>query len=276
MMIKTGTEEALKDVTAVNIVGRGYPTEEQAREDGDRWFDAVPFAFARVHLGADFRKRKPPSGFFTSFLNQVDAANPDTRTVNDEPGVVVHPAEALVHFVRGGATGRVGVNASDTVKALREVHASGRALDAGTRLAFDAFSASFTMPSADSRFIMLMVAVEALIERANRPLEDLKDLDALREQVKESQLGDSVKSVLLTNLDDVRRESIGAAGRRLAFDLGDNLYMDLDPVTFFKKCYPVRSALVHGNATQPEVAWVMNATGPLHWFVADLIARGSY
>lgn len=272
VFIKTGTGERLEDVAAINVVGKGYLTENEARQDGERWFDAIPLAFARVHLGADFRLRRSASGFFSPFLDQVAAKNPGVRVVNDEPGVLVYPEKPQVNFARIGATVRMGINVDETIRALCDVHASNASPDSATRLAFAAFSASFTMPSVDSRFIMLMVAVEALIERSARPPDELRDLEALREHVKQLDLADGVKDVLLTNMDDVRRESIGAAGRRLASELGDKKYMDLDPVAFFKTCYPVRSALVHGNATQPEISLVMDATGPLQWFVADLIA----
>lgn len=237
VFIQSDTSEALAERNEVSVRGTGFATEAEARMEGERWFNAVPVGFVHENLGANFRLRRPRSGFFGSYLEQRNAEHPESRLVNDEPGVVVYPEEPPLIFGKLRVKGRAGINAEAVALAVREAYDSRVRLDDATRIAFEMYSASYTMPSVDSSFLMLMVGVEAMIA-------------AIKARA---------------------GESISAAGRRLAASLGDAHYLDQSPVDFFRECYRARSALVHGDAKRPDLQFIMNATGPLRVFVKDLI-----
>lgn len=82
-------------------------------------------------------------------------------------------------------------------------------------------------------------------------------------------------SSLLDAVGQLKKESIASAGRRLAEPLWDRTYLDLCPVEFFRKCYAVRSKLVHGILKRPDPEVIRSLIGPLLWFVRDLIRLGA-
>lgn len=152
-------------------------------------------------------------------------------------------------------------------------YAADKRLDENGLLAFEMYSASADMPdqNPDARFLMLMIAVESLIEQGRKPTAQVDALASLNEHLKTLGLGKADSEVLRQALKSLEDESIGAAGRRLADSLGVRVYGGLTPRKFFTKCYEARSNLVHGRTDRPSIEEVGALIGPLPSFVRDLI-----
>ncbi|SBW24391.1 hypothetical protein FDG2_4135 [Candidatus Protofrankia californiensis] len=172
----------------------------------------------------------------------------------------------------GTATGQVGKQIEPFASTITELAAVDLDLTPQVQLAYELYSASFSEKDADSRFLMLMMAVETLLDRKPRSNESLEVVASLEKLVKDSNLLEEEANSLRGALKDMRLESIGQAGRRVASLLNGSTYQGDSPVIFFRRCYSLRSALVHGNSPRPSVADTGLRAAHLEHFVADLIA----
>jgi hypothetical protein len=119
------------------------------------------------------------------------------------------------------------------------------------RLAFDLYSASFAEPSVDAQLVMRMMAVETLLNRAPQPAPVLDHVNDLISQTENSNLPPDEVQSLVGRLNGLREESISRAGQMLASSLPHQHYMPEPPARFFRKCYDIRSKLVHGGVPAP-------------------------
>jgi hypothetical protein len=139
-------------------------------------------------------------------------------------------------------------------------------------LAFDLYSASTFQPSADARFVMLVMAVETLLDPKPRPESSLAHVEHLIGLTEAADLPDSERASLLSSLKWLRFQSIGQAGKTLAATLGERTYLDMTPPKFFAHCYDLRSRLVHGAALRPERREVDVAAAHLELFVSHVLS----
>lgn len=77
------------------------------------------------------------------------------------------------------------------------------------------FNSSFFRPGTDARFLLLTMAIEALIEPAQKSSEAMQLVDGFIEQTKKSAVQRSEKDSLIGSLKWLRDESITKAGQRL-------------------------------------------------------------
>lgn len=139
-------------------------------------------------------------------------------------------------------------------------------------LAYSLFNASFFQPTSDSRFLLLVMAIEALIEPATRSPEAHEHVDRLIEHTRSASLLEDEKNSMIGTLRWLRNESINQAGGRLASSrLDDRSYDGRSAPDFFSYCYQLRSDLVHGNLPIPTFQEMGSAAGTLEVFVADLL-----
>ena len=140
-------------------------------------------------------------------------------------------------------------------------------------LALDLFNASFFQQTVDSRFVVLVMAIEALLDPRPRSAAAVTEVESMMKATLESQsLTPDEKKSLLGSLKWLKSESINQAGRRVAADrLGARrcTWTRKSP-TFFSYCYSIRSRLVHGENPLPTQEEVGSAVGQLEVFVSDL------
>lgn len=253
--------------------GDSYASEEEAWNAGLHCKDALILAFARLHIGADFGDRAPRSAFTTAGLEMLKKRT-GARVLNDVHGLMIFENEPPIKFVSFHAKPSVIKNKEQFIQAV------GRALDRSPnlpdqqRLAFDLFGISFFQKSIDARFLMLMMAVETLLEPALRsqPVQEhVKELIRLTKA--SSVLSSNAKASLISSLQSLDKESIGQAGRKLAKRLGNRKYGGQQASEFFTRCYKLRSKLVHGYAPRPTRDEIASTSANLELFVGDLLSE---
>lgn len=264
----------LAEVTEAALYGSGYANPQQAESAGERWRSVLQVSFARLNIGVDFYERVHDLMGRASdeWLAQLSQEH-GRRVVNDQPGVVTYE-EPRPLFVSGKAEGVVRPStrrAAGTFAAadgLRDLEVS--ELD---RLAFEVYAASFYQPSADARLLLAIMAVESLIEPLPRPPAVQEFVDDMMRQVRDSGLPKDQISSLIGSMKWLRNESIGQAGRRVVSVLGERKYHGMSPAKFFTKCYELRSALVHGDQTRPNLQEVDVHASVLQSMVGELLGR---
>lgn len=270
---------ALKDATYLVLEGRGYRTEEVASASGERWRDVISRAFADVRLHADFGDRRPRGATITpagaDWLRSMFGTDLQTPLVAEASGVMTYPDDAKPKFIRMRGSGVSSESAESISDAVTRAEESFRSLSEAERIAFDLYSASFFQGHAsDGRFLMLMMAVESLIETEMRPEPVRLLLDRWVDEVRRnSELTSDEAEGLSNALRSLHNEAIGRAGRRLADHLDPERYGGKRARRFFTDCYRLRSKLVHGQTPRPSWESINSQTGELERFVADLLKR---
>lgn len=263
---------SLAETRDLVIRGSGYRTEDDARRAGERWCGHVMVGFASLVIGADFGDREPESATTEAGLKLLSASDPGFQYFDDSPGVHVFMTDPPARFSRfqvAAVLGKAPKQVTDAVQRARELEAM---LDERQRLAYNLFSASFSQPAADASFLMLSMALETLIEQAQRTPAERAQIDAMIRCLKESDLEQDAINSLVGSVQALKRESVGQAGRRLATRLSPRQYLERTPVDFFNYSYGLRSDLVHGHVPRPTHAKVSEAATELQRFVGDLLS----
>ena len=261
----------IKDAEELVLRGNGYSSEEEARIAGEQARDAATLAFARLHIGADFGNFAPKSCFTNAGLQMLEKQT-GTRILNDVHGLMTFETDPPPQFATSEVNAILTKGPEKFIQAFRLSFELQVTLKPEERLSLDLFSRSFFELSPDARLVMLIMAVETLLKPEPRFCAAKQHVDELIRLTNEStMLPKGEKNSLLGSLQELRKESIGQAGRKLAKKLGDRKYLDRSAEDFFTYCYSLRSKLVHGKKRPPREK-VAEAVVNLESFVGDLLS----
>lgn len=270
--LKASDAERIRDAAILILRGGPYESAGQAELSGLEWRATLEKAFAEKLVGADFGDRAP-RGAFTEAGLQMLQSEAQAPVLNDVHGLMIFECKPPPRFARvGPITPIIGKNAQDLLNSIEAVHAEAPTPDPVRSLAFDLFSASyFQGSSADARFLMLMMAIETLLDLQPRSDKARDHVDSLIELTKKSSLAEPEIDSIVGSLTWLRKESIQSAGRRLATILRERSYGGLPPDRFFTSCYELRSRLAHGSVPRPPREEVDPKAAELERFVGDLL-----
>ena len=264
-------DQPIKDAEQLALSGRGYSSSHEAIEAGQKYQLALMVALARVRVGADFGERAA-KGVYTEHGLKWLEQQIGHRVLNSAHGLMVFATDPKPRFAATSAKMVRGTNADAFQILLLEAIAKRPSLSDREQLAFSLFNASFFQPSADSRFILLVMAIEALIEPTQRSPEAREHAEQLISQTQLAKLPSAERDSMLGSLRWLLQESINQAGKRLvAARLGDREYDEMPASKFFSHAYQLRSNLVHGNLPYPTFEQIGSICGPLEVFVSDLL-----
>lgn len=264
-------DERIKDADWLVVVGKFFDTEPDALRASRMWHAVLEFAFARVGIAADFGTRAP-KGQFTDAGLQLLQQQTGRKVLNEVHGIHMHECEPPPLFARTSINFVVGKGSDKLHEAISVAAASSPQPDPVRSLAFDLYSASFFESSADARLLMLMMGVETLIDLQPRSENAQQHVRKLLRLTEDAPLPESEIASLKGSLNWLLKESISAAGRRLATTLEPRTYMGKSPRDFFTICYQLRSDLVHGSVPRPAREEVDSTAAHLETFVGNLLS----
>lgn len=263
--------EPIKDAEQLVLSGHGYSSSQEAIEAGQQYQLALMVALARVRVGADFGQRAA-RGVYTEHGLKWLEQQVGNRVLNSVHGLMVFATDPKPRFAAASTKMVRGTNADAFQALLLEAIAKRPILSDREQLSFSLFNASFFQPSVDSRFILLVMAVEALIEPTPRSNEARAHVEQLITQTQGAKLPSTERDSMIGSLQWLLQESINQAGKRLVTDrLGDREYNDMQACKFFSHAYQLRSNLVHGKLPYPTFEEIGNICGTLEVFVSDLL-----
>ena len=266
-------ETAVKDSTIWVFKSEGWPSEDLAAEAANKYISALLVTLARLRIGADFGSRAPKSGFFLPGLAKLEEQS-GYRVLNDVHGLMLYESEPLPRFAKYDGIGLRGVSQSHFEQVFHRAVEQFEVLTEKEKLALDLFNSSFFQKTVDTRFVVLVMAVEALLDPSPRSALAIAHVKSMINATQQSEsLNPVEKTSLLGSLEWLKRESISQAGRCLAANrLGTRRYMDKEAATFFTYCYSIRSRLVHGDKPLPTQDEVGSVVGQFEVFVSDLLS----
>jgi hypothetical protein len=267
----TNLSESIKNAPHWSLIGDGFSTAADAAASGRRIEVAFMLALARSRVGADFGSRAPKGLFTNAGLRLLEQQN-GQRMLNDDHGSMVYSSEPSPRFVSFSAKLLRGANREAFQNDYAQALAATPNLSEREVLAFDLFNASFFQTTADTRFLLLTMAIEAIIELSDRDALSVKHVASLVAATKAAAIPDADKQSILGSLAWLRQESIGQGGRRLVTQrLGNRLYEGKVAANYFTDVYHMRSSLVHGSIPYPTFNDVSRVVGNLEVFVSDLL-----
>jgi hypothetical protein len=271
IMYSCDSDKRIREAKNISIIGHGYLTEQDAYDSGEHYRDLIRIVFANLRVGVDFGYLSSKSVFYESGLHML-AQKYGRRILNDTHELIAYESDPPPAFASMNLSIRVGRPLEKIERQLGSLLQKHVSISEKERLSFDLFSYSFFEKSADSRFLMLMMAIEILISQ--NPRSELIKLlvDHLIDDVQKSEIPQNEKDSMEGSLNWLYFESIGQAGRRLVSCLGDRTYFDKTPMAFFTHCYSIRSNLVHGNDDRPPKDVISNLAVFLENFVGDLLS----
>ncbi len=252
--------------------GSGFASPHEAQAGASRWLNALLLGFAANNLGADLGLRGPEP------VAHLDLEHLASYATEESP-VLLPDLNKLMIFETNPAPrfGKVDVGPQTINKSLnyllnavRLAYADETAVTERQLRAFSTCSSSFGLPP-DARLITLISAIEMLLGHEPRMAEARAYVEEWIEAVKESELPADQKHSLRGSLNFMLNESIGQSLAKIAASLGEHTYQEETPAKFLKRCYTLRSQLVHGPEL-PDWFEVFLRGAELERLVGDLIA----
>lgn len=265
--------EPLKDALQFVLVGEGYATDTEARAAANFFETVMMIALAKVRVGVDFGQRTAKGAFTGEGIRWREELH-SQRVLNDVHGVMIYETfpEPKFDFLKASMIRHAGVDSF--LQAFKSAHSTCPSLSERERLAYTPFNASFFQPAADSRFILLVMAIEALIELSPRSVESQAHVKSLMQATKVACIPLEERNSMIGALRWLAKESISQAGKRtVASLLGAREYAGRQAEDFFAHVYQMRSNLVHGNLPYPTAEEVRAIAAPLEVFVSDLLTQ---
>lgn len=259
------------DSDQLAVVGSGYESPQDAEVQGREVRKALTVALARVRVGADFGDRAAKGMFTEHGLKWVEQQI-GQRALNNVHGLMVFETLPKPRFASTNARMTRGTTPESFLSAYAKSLEISPTISQREELSYTLFNASFFQPTADSRFLLLIMAIEALIQPELRSDESLAHVDSLIQQTKNADLTAQEKSSMLGTLRWLRFESINQAGRRIVTErIGSRTFIEMTAADFFTHCYQIRSNLVHGNLPIPTLEEIGGVAATLEVFVSELL-----
>ncbi len=268
-------DKTIEASSSLVLHGTGWATAEEAERFGHFYADILARSCARLRLGADFGDRAA-KGWFTKEGLDVASQQTGRPVLNDVHGLMIYEQTSLPNVLFGSVTGEGvrGINLEKFLSVYNSALGRPREIPEEERAALLLFNASFFPDSPDGRLMLLMMGIEALIERQPQPDNVkaivqgfLSEIDAAAALSTEEKVG------LKSGLGQLRNESFRQAGRRLVREkLGARKYKEMPAEEFFDYCYDLRSKLVHCELPLPSRDKVGGAAAQLEVMLSDLLS----
>jgi hypothetical protein len=252
----------------------GWPTGDAARDAGQRYVGALARAFALLRVGVDLGGRAPRGGGFAQGVLESLRKGHGVRVINETPGLMVYESNPRPHFASSRGAGQVTTTRERFDDVMHRALAQPAPLSSREAAAVGCYNASFSQVGADSRLLLLVMAVESLLTLEARSAEAVDHVNDMIRRTKEAEtLSDAERQSICSSLAWLRSESIRHGAKRLvAEELGERRYMQMPAADFFARCYDIRSSVVHGADPPPTRMEVSTAAANLELLVAHLLA----
>lgn len=242
-----------------------FPSEEEALAAGQALCRGLLLHSLRGGYGVAISEQTP-KGLLT------DAGKSFFGGVRDDAlGVAVFEDGGEVRFFRADMDLHTGETAHLFAERLGAATAAVRRCDERVLVSYPLYADARFDRSSVSRFLMLVMAIEALAERPERSPLELEVLKTLIRSVEGAGLEQRQAAALIDALRSLKQVSISFACRSyLAEAIEAGVVTDRDAATHFTQCYKIRGQIVHGETT-PDIGDLSTRSNRLEPTVRELL-----
>src|SRR5262249_2163756 len=130
-------------------------------------------------------------------------------------------------------------------------------LDAHTSTSYDLYASSRFENSSRARFLLLIMAIEALAEQPMRSQDEINLIETLLGVISQAGLSEERRNALRSGVGMLKRESIGHTCRMyLTHSIEAGIVTDQEAPVRFTRLYKIRGQIVHGGVTPPPAKLV--------------------
>ncbi len=254
------------------IMSPPYESYEHAEDISIRALNALFLYSVKYGIGIDIGYNSP-KWYITEKGRDYFSRITNSKIVQDNWGITIYQDKENIKFVSGSAKVTVGRGIQNLVNSLTDGYKIDKRLKENERITLEIFNSSFFESTEISKFLSLMISLESMLDFPNHSNKVQKLITRTKRRVKCSIIPQDEKASLIGSLEQLRRVSITKSGILLTQHYLDQnqLYSGLSSSKFFKKCYNLRSKLVHKGEKTVGNFNVKHATPELSRFVADII-----
>lgn len=242
---------ALTDARELELREGGFPSAELAERQGARVLEAMRVVCLQGISGLDFGDRSTRGWVLIGeeMWAQADVEDkPEEGLYRGDLGLQVFEEVPGMRFARPWIRRTHDIPVEPFLSALRARLERGRAMGERERVSCGLLHAARFEPDSRARFLLAVVAIEALIAPAPRSPEAVAFIKSAVENLAASKaIPPNEKQSITAQLGYMVKESIARTGRNYAKNLlGRKKYWSrMRPENFFNHVYTTRSDLVH-------------------------------
>jgi hypothetical protein len=255
----------------VAVIGKSFTSKSQAKAAAEKCKRALLYWAIEQRVGVDFGGGKQRSHITEAGLKHFEKQL-GCPVRQDIHGIDIYEHIEKLKFVDFDVKPKVGKNPKKLIDTFKSEYMKSRHFTEKQLLASEIYASSFFDVSARSRFITLVTAVEALLEQPRRS-DDVEALvEEFKDKVRQSTVDENTKASIIAGLDDLKKQSIGQAGRALSRRLlPDELFDKESSDAFFTSCYNWRSQILHAGKIADEAVDMWHLANVMEEFVNKLL-----
>ncbi|HPC35292.1 MAG TPA: hypothetical protein P5268_03315 [Candidatus Marinimicrobia bacterium] len=266
-------DQNLSESSEYVFVGDGFDSYSEAEEEGKSVLNSIIRSFVKLGIGIDYGIKGPSAHITEDGLEHFRRQFCVERLLEGGLGLKVYKTLPHPKFATPEITTQVHTPIVKFVDILIESKNKYREFTDKELLSIKLFNSSFFEEIPESRFLLLVMAVETLIICEPRSEEVIEHVNNI---IKMTNSNDKIcpdeKKSIINSLSWLKLKSIGQAGRELAKGkLGNKKYYNLSAPKFFTYCYEVRSNLVHSGRKPPDYKELGELSNELIKFVSNLL-----
>ncbi len=221
-----------------------------AKAAGDKILAGLLLASLRQGFGLSIQTRVS-RGVVTNHGKKMLAASRFDTVYDDSYGLMIFEDTGRTGFAEVGEA-RVLLTgpATSFVEAWSAAASAAVGWDERILISYDLYASSRFENSSRARFLLLIMAVEALAAQSKRSESELALIDRLLKTIREAGLSTEQSAPLLSGVGKLKRVSIGHACRTyLARSVAARTVTDAGAADHFSVCYEIRGRIIHGGET---------------------------
>jgi hypothetical protein len=250
-----------------------FLTRPEAEKAGRETLAALMLLSVRKGYGISLVPRTPPpliTDYGIEYFSQILGVY--SPVLRDSYGLTIYRELGGTRFISGGdMMPKVSGPAEAVATQWKECLAANPVVDERVILCHDLYASSRSENSSRARFLMLVMAIESLLERVPRGDTEQNAIDTMIACLSQLRLTNNDIQSLKASLEPLKFRSIGSLGRqflkraRLA-----GVVSNENVVSLFDECYGVRSKIVH-EGLNPTPSVLSDYSNALDVLVRELL-----
>ena len=248
-----------------------FDSVEAAEAAGEKALAGLLLASVRQGFGLMIRARIP-GGMITNYGKNMLAGGRFDRVYDDSYGLTVFEDTGRTGFAELSEARFLSNDPAERfVDTWSSAVTNAARWDERILVSYDLYASSRFESSSRARFLLLIMAIEALVEQPDRSESELALITRLLETITEAHLPKEQSAALLSGVGKLKRVSISYACRTyLAWSIAAKAVTDPGAADHFTMCYQIRGRIIHGGDT-PSASLLTDHSNRIEKTVRELL-----